>query len=42
MERFGYTGLLPSDIVTTAKEIREEIALEDPEKAAGLYVPFHV
>ena len=36
MARFGYTGLSPSDIVTTAKQIREEISKEDPIKAKAL------
>jgi hypothetical protein len=36
MERFGYEGLTPMDIVQTAKLIREEIAEEDPKAAAIL------
>jgi hypothetical protein len=36
MARFGYTGLSPSDIVTTGKQIREEISKEDPIKAKAL------
>lgn len=36
MERFGYEGLTPMDIVQTAKLIREEIAEDDPKAAAIL------
>lgn len=36
MARFGYTGLSPNDIVTTGKQIREEISKEDPIKAKVL------
>ena len=36
MERFGYEGLTPNDIVETAKQIREEIAKDDPTTAAVL------
>mmetsp|Transcript_8179 Transcript_8179/g.12557 ORF Transcript_8179/g.12557 Transcript_8179/m.12557 type:complete len:409 (-) Transcript_8179:117-1343(-) len=36
MEKFGYSGLTPSDIVETGKLIREEIAAEDPQAAAVL------
>lgn len=36
MEKFGYSGLTPRDIVETGKLIREEIAAEDPEAAAIL------
>jgi hypothetical protein len=36
MARFGYTGLSPSDIVTTGKQIREEISKEDPIQAKAL------
>mmetsp|Transcript_4925 Transcript_4925/g.7122 ORF Transcript_4925/g.7122 Transcript_4925/m.7122 type:complete len:406 (-) Transcript_4925:282-1499(-) len=36
MEKFGYSGLTPTDIVETGKLIREEIAAEDPQAAAVL------
>ena len=36
MARFGYEGLTPMDIVESAKLIREEIAIDDPERAAVL------
>lgn len=36
MEKFGYSGLTPSDIVETGKLIREEIAAGDPQAAAVL------
>jgi len=36
MEKFGYTGLNPEDIVNTGKEIREEMSKTDPIDAATL------
>lgn len=36
MEKFGFAGPSAMDIVNTGKQVREEIAAEDPEKAAGL------
>jgi hypothetical protein len=36
MEKFGFPGLSAFDIVETGKQVREEIAAKDPEKAAGL------
>jgi hypothetical protein len=36
MERFGFPGLSAFDIVETGKAVRDDIAKEDPEKAAGL------
>jgi len=36
MERFGFPGLSAFDIVETGKQVREEIAVTDPEKAAAL------
>lgn len=36
MERYGFPGLSAFDIVETGKAVREEIAKEDPEKAAAL------
>ena len=36
MERYGFPGLSAFDIVETGKIVREEIAAEDPEKAAAL------
>lgn len=36
MEKFGFPGLSAFDIVNTGKQVREEIAATDPEKAAGL------
>ena len=38
MARFGFTGLKPTDIVTTGRQIREELSQTDPQKAAALYV----
>jgi hypothetical protein len=38
MERFGFKGVDAFDIVNTGMKVREELALTDPEKAAGLYV----
>ena len=36
MEKFGFSGLNAIDIVNTGKVVREEIAVEDPERAAAL------
>mmetsp|Transcript_17906 Transcript_17906/g.44257 ORF Transcript_17906/g.44257 Transcript_17906/m.44257 type:complete len:320 (+) Transcript_17906:653-1612(+) len=36
MEKYGFPGLSAFDIVETGKIVREEIANEDPEKAAAL------
>jgi len=36
MERYGFEGVDAFDIVNTGKEVREELAALDPEKAAGL------
>ena len=36
MEKYGFTGLDRDDIVSTAKEIRDEMNLEDPKTAAAL------
>lgn len=36
MERYGFPGLDAFDIVETGKKVRDEIAKEDPEKAAAL------
>jgi hypothetical protein len=36
MELYGFPGLSAFDIVTTGKQVRNEMALTDPEKAAGL------
>lgn len=36
MEKFGFPGLSAFDIVNTGKQVREEIAATDPEKAAAL------
>lgn len=36
MEKYGFPGLSAFDIVETGKIVREEIAEEDPEKAAAL------
>jgi hypothetical protein len=36
MERYGFPGLSAFDIVETGKAVREEIAKEDPAKAAAL------
>lgn len=36
MHKFGYDGIQPSDIDETGKQIREEMAQTDPEKAAAL------
>ena len=36
MGRYGYEGLMPLDIVTTGKQIRQEISLEDPDRAKSL------
>ena len=36
MEKFGFSGLNAIDIVNTGKVVREEIAMEDPERAAAL------
>lgn len=36
MHKFGYDGIQPSDIDETGKQIREEMAQSDPEKAAAL------
>ena len=36
MEKYGYGGIKPSDISRTGKAIRQEIAAEDPERAAIL------
>jgi len=36
MEKYGFPGLSAFDIVETGKVVREEIAADDPEKAASL------
>ena len=36
MERYGFEGVDAFDIVKTGKEVREELAAIDSEKAAGL------
>ena len=36
MEQYGFPGVSAFDIVETGKIVREEIAEEDPEYAAGL------
>ena len=36
MTRYGFEGLSAIDIVNTGKQVREEIAKTDPEKAAAL------
>ena len=36
MERYGFSGIKPTDIVTTGKIIREEMAKTDNERAATL------
>jgi FMN phosphatase YigB (HAD superfamily) len=36
MESFGYDNIRPQDIVDTGVQIREEIAVNDPDKAAVL------
>lgn len=36
MERYGFDGVDAFDIVSTGKEVREELAITDPEKAAAL------
>lgn len=36
MEKYGFPGLDAFDIVNTGKAVREEIAKEDPERAAAL------
>mmetsp|Transcript_18602 Transcript_18602/g.51918 ORF Transcript_18602/g.51918 Transcript_18602/m.51918 type:complete len:412 (+) Transcript_18602:228-1463(+) len=36
MERFGFEGVDAFDIVTTGKEVREELSKTNPEKAAAL------
>ncbi|KAG7352677.1 hypothetical protein IV203_008725 [Nitzschia inconspicua] len=36
MERYGFDGVNAFDIVNTGMKVREELALTDPEKAAGL------
>ncbi|CAJ1945164.1 unnamed protein product [Cylindrotheca closterium] len=36
MEKFGFPGLSAFDIVETGKQVREEIAKTDPQKAAAL------
>ena len=36
MEKYGFPGLSAFDIVETGKQVREEIAKTDPEKAAAL------
>lgn len=38
MERYGFEGVDAFDIVKTGKEVREELAAIDSEKAAGLWV----
>lgn len=38
MEKYGFPGVSAFDIVETGKQVREEIATQDPEKAAALYV----
>ena len=38
MEKYGFPGLSAFDIVETGKVVREEIAANDPEKAASLWV----
>ena len=36
MARYGFEGLSAFDIVNTGKQVREEIAKTDPERAAAL------
>jgi len=36
MERYGFEGVSAFDIVSTGREVREELAKTDPEAAAGL------
>ena len=36
MEKYGFPGVSAFDIVETGKQVREEIAANDPEKAAAL------
>jgi hypothetical protein len=36
MELYGFPGLSAFDIVTTGKQVREEMAVTNPDKAAGL------
>uniref|UniRef100_A0A7S3L1T6 Uncharacterized protein n=1 Tax=Amphora coffeiformis TaxID=265554 RepID=A0A7S3L1T6_9STRA len=36
MARYGFTGLKRDDIVSTAKEIRDEMNIKDPKNAAAL------
>jgi hypothetical protein len=36
MEKYGFPGLSAFNIVTTGKQVREEMAKTDPEKAAAL------
>jgi len=36
MEKYGFPGVSAFDIVETGKQVREEIAAKDPEKAAAL------
>ena len=36
MTQFGYDGIQPQDIVSTGKQIREDMALVDPEESAAL------
>jgi len=36
MENFGFSGIKPGDIENAGRQIREEMAVEDPKRAAAL------
>jgi len=36
MQNFGFSGIKPGDIENTGRQMREEMALEDPKRAAAL------